>query len=169
MILDATGEPIFSEMEVLKDGDITLIPSTLKESKELILKFAMGDRYNKTPTEQVIKGMELIKYVWIGMSNGDIGGVIFMFHLVNTTQWWTLDAYKNNEHDNRLGDFSFRSGRLVVDWFFQNHPFEKEIYTMHPTSNRAAKKVCERLGFQIKYDNPEWNVLNLRRSNHGNL
>lgn len=163
MILNALGEEVFPEATGLKDGDITLVPGSLPADIGLVMKLAMGDRYNQTPEPQVVKGLELMKHLWIGKVNDVIGGIVMLCYLENIGKW-SLDAYKNDEHDNRLGDYSVRSGRLVIDWFFQNI-VAKELITIHRTANKAATKVCERLGFEITHRlGDEFTVLTLTRS-----
>ena len=149
MILDALGEEVLPETPGLRDGDIILQPGSLPADIGLVMKFAMGDRYNQTPEPQIVKGLELVKYLWIGKANDSIGGVVMLCWLENL-QCWSLDAYKSDDHDNRFGDYSFRSGRLVIDWFFKNIENDKLI-TIHRTANYAATKLCERLGFEITH------------------
>ena len=162
MILDALGDELTKETEPLKDGDITLVPGSLPADIGLVMKFAMGDRYNQTPEPQLVKGLELVKHLWIGKVGDEIGGIIALCWLHNL-QKWSLDAYKSNEHDNRLGDYSFRAGRLVIDWFFKNIDDDKLI-TIHRSANHAATKLCERLGFEITHKlGDEFTVLTLTR------
>lgn len=162
MILDALGDPITKETEALKDGDITLVPGSLPAEIGLVMKFAMGDRYNQTPEPQLVKGLEFVKHLWIGKVNQEIGGVVMLCYLENL-QKWTLDAYKGEDHDNRFGDYSFRSGRLVIDWFFKNIE-EDKLITIHRVENRAATRLCERLGFTITHKlGEEFTVLTLER------
>ncbi len=164
MILDSLGDQVLPSAKVLTDGEIILTPGSLPEDIELVMKFALGDRYNQTPEEHLVKGLELCQYLWIGKANGVIGGVI-MICFLDKLNWWTLDAYKNNEHDNREGDFSYRAGKLVTNWFFENFD-SNEIHTIHRTDNRGATKVCERLGFSEKHVNPEFVYMRMRRP-HG--
>lgn len=162
MIVDALGDVLTKDSEVLKDGDITLIPGSLPKDIGIVMKFAMGDRYNKTPEPQIVKGLELMKHLWIGKVNEAIGGVLMLCYLENL-QKWSLDAYKGNDFDNRLGDYSFRAGRLVVDWFFRNIT-EDKLITMHRTVNRSATKLCERLGFEVTHKlGEEFTVLTITR------
>lgn len=162
MILDAGGYEILPEAEVLKDNDILLVPGSMKENKDLVLKFAMGDRYSQTPEPQLERGLEFVKYLWLGKANEEIGGVLFLCFL-DHMNWWTLDAYKNDKHDNADGNYSYRAGKLVMDWFFQNIESADELHTIHRRANHAATKVCERLGFKEKYLNPEFMIMHLRR------
>lgn len=157
LILDEVINPT-----VLKDRDLLLMPSTLRESADYILKMACKDRYNKTPREELSRGLQFVKYVWICKNSDGVGGVVFMCYL-DHMNWWTLDAYKDESVDNKSGDWSYRSARLVIDWFFESHR-EKELHTLHRTDNHAATKMCERLGFEKKYLNPEFIILSLRRS-----
>lgn len=162
LLVDPSGMEILPEIETLKEGDITLTPGSLPEDIGIVLKFAMGDRYNQTPEPQLVKGLEFMKYLWIGRANESIGGVLMLCYLENI-QKWTLDAYKNNEHDNKEGDYSFRSGRLVIDWFFNNLQ-EDKLITIHRTANRLATKLCERLGFEITHKlGDEFTILTLER------
>lgn len=149
MILDALGDEILPEAVGLHDGEITLIPGSLPKDIGIVMKLAMGDRYNQTPEAQVVKGLEFVKYLWVGESKGVVGGVVMLCWLENL-QCWTLDAYKNDSHDNKLGDYSFRAGRLAIDWFFKNIVSNK-LMTIHRTANYAATKVCQRLGFEITH------------------
>lgn len=160
-LVDPLGDEIIPDAEVLKDNDIILTPGSLPEDIELVMKFALGDRYNETPEPQLVKGLELVKYLWIGKVNESIGGVV-MICFLDKLDWWTLDAYKNSEHDNRDGDYSFRAGRLVIDWFFTNMDADS-LRTMHRTDNVLATKMCERLGFEKTHHNPEFVVLRLMR------
>ena len=162
MILNSLGEDILPEINALADGEIALIPGSLPKDIEILLKFAMGDRYNQTPEEQLVKGLEFCKYLWIGKANGAIGGVVMLCYVENL-QKWTLDAYKNHEHDNGIGNYSFRSGRLVIDWFFKNIQ-EDKLVTIHRTANRSATKLCEKLGFRITHKlGEEFTFLTLTR------
>ena len=163
MLVDPLGNEIIPEAETLKDGDIILTPGSLPADIGLVLKFAMGDRYNQTPEPQLVKGLELCKYLWIGKANGVIGGVILICFL-DRLNWWTIDAYKNSEHDNLLGDYSYRAGKLVADWFFGNFD-ENELHTIHKTDHRAATKVCQRIGFTEKNVNHEFTFMRMRRPN----
>lgn len=147
--VDPTGMEILPDIEPLTDGDIVLAPGSLPEDIELVMKFAMGDRYNQTPEEQMVKGLEFCKYLWIGKVNGVIGGIVMLCYLENLDKW-SLDAYKNQEHDNRVGDYSLRAGTLVRDWFFKKIGKDKLI-TMHRTANKLATRLCERLGFEITH------------------
>jgi hypothetical protein len=149
MILDTLGDQITPETPGLSDQEIILQPGSLPADIGLVMKFAMGDRYNKTPEPQLVKGLEFVKHLWIGKVNEEIGGVVMLCWLENL-QKWTLDAYKNSEHDNKLGDYSFRAGQLVIDWFFKNIDASC-LTTMHRTDNRLATKMCERLGFEITH------------------
>lgn len=150
----------------LTDGNLVLTPATLEEAKDLILVMAGQDRFNKTPREELERGLEHIKHVWFAGVNGVLIGVCFMTRLPNLN-WWTFDAYANENIDNRVGDDSFRVGRLVTRWFFDTHGCN-ELYTMHRTKNRAATRVCRRIGFKEKFTNPEFNILSMRRNGHGN-
>ena len=145
----------------LRDGELILTPTTLKESEDYILKLACKDRYNVTPKDQLARGLQYVKYVWIGKNSDGVGGVLFMCYL-DHMNWWTLDAYKEDSVDNKQGDWSYRAGRLAIDWFFENHNV-KELYTLHRTDNRAATKVCHMLGFEDKFLNPEFIILSIRR------
>ncbi len=162
MILNTLGDEIVKEAEALKDGDIVLMPGSLPADIGIVMKFAMGDRYSQTPEPQLVKGLELVRHLWIGKANETIGGVVMLCWLHNL-QKWSLDAYKGDDHDNKLGDYSFRSGRLVVDWFFKNIG-EDKLITIHRTANRAATKLCQRLGFEITHRlGEEFTVLTITR------
>src|SRR5687768_9822795 len=104
----------------LRDGDISLEPVKLENVKDLLMKYAAGDKFNKTPEAQLEKGLELVKYTWICRAEGKVGGIVVICFL-DHMNWWTLDAYKNDEHDNREGDFSYRAGMMAIDWFFKSH------------------------------------------------
>lgn len=161
MILDTLGDEVLPESEVLSDGEITLHPGSLPADIGPVMKFAMGDRYNRTPEPELVKGLELCKYLWIAKAGDVIGGVLMLCFL-DKLNWWTLDAYKNSEHDNNAGDYSYRAGRLVIEWFFKNFD-SKELRTMHRTANHAATKICERLGFETSHLNQEFIILKLER------
>ena len=146
---------------VLKDGDLVLYPATLKESEDYILKMACKDKYNVSPKEQLARGLQFVKYTWIAKNEDGVGGVLFMCYLEHMS-WWTLDAYKEDSVNNR-GDWSFRAGRLVIDWFFRNHNVQ-DLYTIHKKENHAATKLCERLGFKARYTNPQFTIFRIRRN-----
>lgn len=149
MIVDTLGDEILPASCALMDSEVVLYPGSLPEDIGVVMKFAMGDRYNQTPEPQIVKGLEMMKYLWIAKVNGELSGVLMLCYLENLNKW-TLDAYKGNEHDNRVGDYSFRAGRLVIDWFFKNIT-EDKLMTMHRTDNHAATKMCERLGFEVTH------------------
>lgn len=162
MILDPlTLQPVFSS-QILSDGALRLEQIEPVEAQEYILKLACKDRYNVTPREQLSKGLEHIKYAWICKNEDGVGGVAFMCYLEHMN-WWTLDAYKEDSVDNKHGDWSFRTGRLAIDWFFTNN-ISDSLYTIHRTQNRGATKVCQRIGFEIKYANPQFVILKMRRN-----
>lgn len=161
MILDTDTLMQEAMPEVLHENNVTLYPGTYREHKEYLLKLAGIDRYNRTPREQLEKGLEHIKYLWLGKASGEIGGILFMCYLKHMG-WWTLDAYKDPAIDNRDGDWSYRGAKLVIDWFFKNHTVN-DLYTIHRVENHAATKMCERLGFKVRYANPQFIILKKRR------
>ena len=161
MILDV--DTLFHEAtpSALVESDCVLYPGTYREHKDYLLKLAGLDKHNRTPQEQLEKGLEFIKYLWVGKAAGELGGVLFICYLKHM-DWWTLDAYKDSNIDNRDGDWSFRAANLVMDWFFKNHAVN-DLYTIHRVENHAATKMCERLGFKVRYANPGFIILKKRR------
>lgn len=127
----------------LSDRELKLIPS---EDKEYIVYLANRNKYHLS--EVIGTSLDYIKHIWLGEVEGERAGVIYLCYLPNVC-WWTLDAYKEDEALRKInprGDFSYRAGKLVLKWFYEN--IGKTIYTGHETLNRGATLVCKRLGFE---------------------
>ena len=131
---------------ILSDGEITLFPST---DTEYLLKLARTNKYTHCTEEELVKSLDYVKYAWNGYAGRTLSGIVYLCYLPRY-DWWTLDAYKEDEllkFINNKGDFSYRAGKLVIDWFFKNVN-SKTLYTVHERENRGATVVCKRLGFK---------------------
>lgn len=134
---------------MIVSGDIQLVECPVDKSKDLLIEFASKDKHGKMEIPELVEGMPLVKHVWLGKTRGVIGGILFLCYLENR-DWWTLDAYKNDKllkEMNNRGDYSFRAGKMVIDWFFENKNVNR-LYTIHDVKNKPATIVCERLGFE---------------------
>lgn len=130
--------PVFA-----KEG-FTLTPT---DDRSYLLQLALSNKYNKLSEKDLTKSLSYIKYAWIGEVRGQKAGVIFLCY-IEPIDWWTLDAYKEDKllkHLDNHGDFSYRSGTLITNWFMQT--MKKDLYTVHEVANRAATIVCKRIGF----------------------
>jgi len=131
---------------ILQEWDITL---TLTEDREYLSELIRKNKYSLLNDRGIQKLLEYVRYVWVGTTGGIPGGVLFFCYYPSVNRW-TFDAYKEDELlksiDNK-GNFSYRAGKLVLDWFFQQK-FSETIFTMHDVTNRGATIVCKRLGFR---------------------
>lgn len=127
------------------ERDFTLTPT---DDRSYLLELALSNKYNKLSEKDLTKSLGYIKYVWVGETKSRKAGVIFLCY-IEPIDWWTLDAYKDDSLlkvlDNR-GDFSYRSGTLITNWFMQT--LKKDLYTVHEEANRAATVVSKRIGFK---------------------
>lgn len=150
---------------MITDKEISLIPVDVKANRELILRIASANKHTHLTRERFAEALPFIKHTWIGHTRQKFCGVIVLCHLPQDNEW-TLDAYKDDKTlkdiDNR-GDFSYRSGRLVLDWFFKNKA-DEFIYSMHVKANRGATLICKRLGFEESGYIGDIIVLKLTRS-----
>lgn len=132
-------------LPVFVEGNITLTPS---DDYCYIIDLAQKYKYNTLSLHALNIACDFVKHIWVGTVNGVKAGVVFLCY-IPAFNWWTLDAYKDDallkSLDNK-GNFSYRSGRLVMDWFFKN--IRDELYTAHEKQNRGATIVCKRLGFK---------------------
>lgn len=130
---------------ILQDHEITLEQT---EDKSYLVELVKQNKYNLLNDQGIKKGLEYIRFLWIGRASGVIGGVLFFCYIPHLNIW-TFDAYKEDQRlknlDNR-GNFSYRAGRLVIDWFFTTE-ITRELFTMHDQKNRGATIVCKKLGF----------------------
>lgn len=130
----------------LVDRDITLRPS---DDREYLLELSKRYKLNKLNDSELTRSLEYVKHLWLGERLGTLAGVIYLCFIPNFN-WWTLDAYKDDRLlkslDNK-GDFSYRAGKLIIDWFFENK-IDSTLYTVHEEANRGATIVCKRLGFK---------------------
>ena len=130
---------------ILRDGDVELIPGMdLGYLTELALRY----KYNWFNEYGIKVFSQNIKHFWKGYAKDVLGGVLFLQHIPPGK--WFFDAYKDDKKlkilDNR-GNFSYKSGRLVVDWFFERR-ISDELFTAHDLRNRGATMVCKKLGFE---------------------
>lgn len=147
---------MIAQMERLTDGVVTLVPITDNRSDMNYLfnlmpkyRFNIGDRAGKEKLTY-----KYGKHFWVGRTESFVGsvrgGVIYLCYLPEYGIW-TLDAYRDDELMralNRRGDYSLRSGKLVIDWFFKT--YKRDLFTVHDVRSRAATIVCRRLGFSKK-------------------
>lgn len=131
--------------EILTDGAIKLVPGMdLSYLTELALRY----KYNWFNEYGIKVFSQNIKYFWKGYAGDVLGGLLFLQH-IHPGRWF-FDAYKDDEKlkalDNR-GNFSYKSGRLVVDWFFERK-ISDGLFTAHDQRNRGATMVCKKLGFR---------------------
>jgi hypothetical protein len=146
---------------ILTDGEIVLQPGAeLEYFSELVQKY----RFNCYNEYGITKAFGNIKHFWTGSTRGIPGGVLFV-HYVPALGRWFFDAYKDDEKlknlDNR-GDFSYKAGRLVINWFFEKG-FSPELFTAHETANRGATLVCKRLGFRTEEIKNDFVVMKIGR------
>lgn len=131
---------------ILQDGEIIL---ELTEDRKYLTELMLRNKYTILNERGVEKFLKYVRYVWVGRASGMLGGVLF-FCFYPELNRWTFDAYKEDDKlkvlDNK-GDFSYKSGRLVVNWFFECKVSDK-LFTMHDQKNRGATLVCKRLGFK---------------------
>jgi hypothetical protein len=128
---------------ILTDGDITLEQT---EDKSYLVELMGKDKYHVLDD----KKLEYVRFLWVGRVSGVLGGVIY-FCYFPPQNWWTFDAYKEDERLKKLdnqGNFSYRAGKLAIDWFFEKG-IAQELFTGHDIKNRGATIICKRLGFKF--------------------
>lgn len=133
-------------MNLLLDAEIELVPS---HDKDYILKLALLNKFHTVKSLEINNALDYVRHIWVGYADGVKAGVVYLCYLP-CYDWWTLDAYKEDDllkFINNAGNYSFRAGKLVMDWFFANikHP---ELHTVHERANRGATVVCKKLGFK---------------------
>lgn len=88
-----------------------------------------------------------IRYFWIGEVQGRRAGLVYLCFMPG---WdvWTLDAYRDdNESLYNRGDYSYRTGKLIMDWFKES--IGEDLYAMPHKQNRPAIFLAKRLGFKF--------------------
>lgn len=136
-------------LPTLRNNELILKPTSLEESREYILLLADEDRYKRTPVQELDTPLQYVQNVWIAEVDGHRIGVLIICYIPEL-DWWTFDAYRDKNLDNKLGDYSYTAAKFVLNWFFNNPPVYKEIHAMHTIPNRAARMMCKRLGFKDK-------------------
>ena len=141
-------------LQVLKERELTLMPFDPHDGSHELKYFCnLVSKYEFNTIESQEKIIDIIdrysKYLWLVELNGVRAGSIFLMYFPAQDEW-TLDAYADMQvgrEINKHGDYSYRAGKLVVDYFFQNHksPF---LYTRHDVRNRAATRLCKKIGFK---------------------
>lgn len=146
-------------VEKLQDDLVRLEP--IVDSAGMKYLFSLMPKYKLDTNDHPSKIKVTLKYgkhFWLGRTESFVGmvrgGVIYLCYMPEY-DIWTLDAYRDDQllrALNRRGNFSYRSGKLVMDWFFKT--YRKHLYTVHDLRNRAATLVCRRLGFE-EYSQPD--------------
>lgn len=139
-------------LEVLKDKELKLTPFESKLDFDYLCSLIEHYKYNTIGSYERMREL-LDRYgreYWTGSSGVYKLGVIFLMYLAEMDEW-TLDAYddiQNKQIADPKGDFSYRAGKLIIDYFFRTHDV-KILTTRHDIRNRAATVVCKRLGFKV--------------------
>lgn len=139
---------------ILEDGDVKL---TLTNDRSYFYKLAKENKYTQGKVKNIILSIPYIKYLWVGEYQGIRGGVIYLSEL---PIFWTMDAYKEDKllkELNPQGDFSYRAGKLVSDWYFKN--IGKTLRVAPNTINRGAILVAKRLGFEFETTIEDFTIL----------
>ncbi len=152
---------MMAEPEVMRNDGVSLAPASMEDFKDYVILLASKDKLNKTPREQLERGLELVRYMWVGGVNGTVGGVFLVSYLPNV-QWWTLDIYDDKVLSAVHPKFCETGGRMVMQWFFENHPESTEVHTTYPTSYKHMVGTLERLGFKRKYTNDQFVIMHKR-------
>lgn len=127
---------------------------------------AKRNRHRRGTDEAIETALQYVVHAWAGQAYGVRAGVVFLC-FIPEVHVWTLDAYKDDEllkMINHKGDFSYRAGRLIMDWFFANIEAD-ELYIIHSQDNRGAKRLSKRLGFKWMHD--KCGAVILRRDRDG--
>jgi RimJ/RimL family protein N-acetyltransferase len=135
---------MINTLEVLKDDVLTLIPS---EDKDYIYELAAKYKYNTIDSKDKAIAIidRYVKEIWVGESEGKRLGVIFLMYLPELDEW-SLDAYVDDAAKGK-NEFSYRAGKLIMDYFFENHE-DNLLSTLHDVRNKPATAMCKRLGFK---------------------
>jgi len=153
------------------DRDIRLIPVDINSNIDLVLDIASKNPHANLTHEKLKEALPFVKHTWIGHAHGMFIGVIFLLHFPSEDEW-TIDAYRDErkiqsikdrqKSIDKRSDFSYRGGRAILKWFFENKS-ANFIFTMHVKENRAATMLCKRLGFEEAGFIQDLIVLKLRR------
>ena len=137
---------------ILKDDTVKLHSFDSPSDTEYLFRLIEACPWTKAPKEQWQEAINHGKEFWkVELLGGNLGGVIYLSY-ISELDWWTFDAYRDERYlarreDRRTGDWSFRSGELVIKYFFETKSCDR-LYTSHLRKNRFATLVCERLGFK---------------------
>lgn len=141
---------------MLEDDIVRLEPFDGQEDYEYLLDLVMKNKYTRVTREKAagaIYKFETLCWNCYDKKTGVKGGVAYLTHIVEPNDFWTLDAYKDDELMKRIDnvmDYSFRVGKLLSDYALNE--LTKTLYTIHYKTNRAATIVCKKLGFKIERD-----------------
>ena len=126
--------------------ELVLIPQTLGENFDYLMDLAMEDKYSHVTREVLIPTLKYIKHLWVAEIDGLRSGIAFLTKIDDT---WMLHAYRDKvlDKDKLRGLYSYNTGLLVIEWF-EKHYCTSKLFTSHHTTNKAATKMCERLGFR---------------------
>jgi len=149
----------------LTDREIKLKYGRSDDADDYLISLAGKYKYSSLPPEERRKALCYIKHFWTGEAYGHRAGVVYICRYPEV-DWWTLDAYRDDDvlkEINTKGNYSYRAGKLVIDWFFEKKIAE-DLLTMHDERNRAATLVCQKLGFEEDGFIQNFIRLKLRRS-----
>jgi RimJ/RimL family protein N-acetyltransferase len=133
---------------LMEDDVVRLERFERPEDMDYLLDLAMKCKYThitRDEAKRVMNQYPIEAWNCFDKKTGVKGGVAY---LTKMPQFWTLDAYKDDELmksiDNAM-DYSYRVGKLVCDYAFQ---FVDTLMTCHRAENRGATIVCKKLGFK---------------------
>jgi len=137
---------------ILSDGKVWVRAITGADDFEYLMGLIPKYKYHLAETDSRNVTLKYAKHMWVAFA--DVGqepkriGVIYLQYFPESDRW-TLDAYRDHLSDSEdfRGDFSFRIGKLIVDWFCAHYP-GLDLWTTHDHRNVAATKVCKRLNFR---------------------
>lgn len=138
-------------LPILKDGLLALEPFTVTDKSQMdyFCDIVARYTYNTIKTKEAMIDLidKYAKEMWLVRAKDMAGGVIFLMQFNGE---WSFDAYADMEVGRAVdkhGDLSYRSARLVLDYFFENSGCH-EIITRHDYRNKGASLLCRRLGFK---------------------
>lgn len=141
-------------LPVLEDECITLNPFDSEKDYIYLLNLIEKNKYTKITREEIKQAIfKYDTFCWNGYDSqfGYKLGVIYLTHIAEPFDFWSIDAYRDDELVKGLSnvmDYSLRAGRLVSDYALKN--LTKTLYTVHYKVNRAATIACKKLGFKIE-------------------
>ena len=134
---------------VLKDDLVTLTPFT-GDDVEYLVQLRKQYKYNKLSDDEARNLIpQYGKHFWKGSTDGVDFGVVWLSY-IPMLGGWQLDSYRDDRLVKTLkrDDYSYRSGKLILDYFFNN--IGEEISTYHDKRSRAANIALRKLGFKCE-------------------